>query len=116
MVLGMLRGHFQTAGGMVQDQFLQVRLRAVVDKAVLGQEKVVSDAAADVGVPDAFGAVDPVVQLQQPRMVAIQVRATGREQARTPLALRADVLVDCAVYYTADMAAPVPEENRETDL
>ena len=23
---------------------------------------------------------------------------------------------DCAVYYTADMAAPVPEENRETDL
>ena len=23
---------------------------------------------------------------------------------------------ECAVYYTADMAAPVPEENRETDL
>lgn len=86
-ILGVLGRDFQASRGVVFDHGVQIR--AVV-------EQVVSDAAADKGLLDAFHGADLLVQSQQRPVVVIQVGALFRVQARRAAAFSAQLLVAAA--------------------
>ena len=78
----MLRSDLESAGRMVENQFLQIRIGSLVHEAVFRQEQVISDTAADVRVPDSLDRSDIVIEFQNPRMASVHIRARSREKTR----------------------------------
>ena len=93
MVFGMLGGNLQSARSVVQDKCPEVRLGALVHEAVLREEEVITDSAADIAVPDALCGVYLPVEFHEAGVVAVKVGAALGEQAAAALALVAKVRI-----------------------
>lgn len=77
IVLRMLRRHFQPAGRVVEDEFLEIRPGGFVHESVLREEKIVADAAADVDMPNPLYGADLQVQVKHLPVGAVQIRTGG---------------------------------------
>ena len=77
----MFRSHLQTATSVIQHQLAEIRAGRSIYKSLLREEEVITYAAAYVGVTYPFDRQDPVIELKQPRMIPVHIRARCRIEA-----------------------------------
>ena len=113
----MLRRHFQPAGRMVQDQRFQIGPGGIVHIAVFGKKEVVTDAAADIRMADAFHRINLLIQFHQAGMRSIHIRARSGPQAGFSAAFRAQrrILPHHSVHVgrRGTQVGNVPRETRQ---
>ena len=93
LVLGMFWSHLHSAGSVVKNQSLEVRLGSLVHKAFLIEEQIVTDPAADVGMAYSRHGIDLPVQLKHLFVRAVHIRTRSRKQTGFPAAFVAKVRV-----------------------
>ena len=93
VVAGVLGSHLQTSADMAGDEFTSIFLSGTVSMLVLAviKEQVVAHAAADETLLYFWQGIDSMVDIQQFRMVGVQVRTNLRMDTTGAFALLTNI-------------------------
>jgi hypothetical protein len=78
---------------MLEDKFLQIRIRSLIHKTLLIKEEVITDSAADISMSDTLDSSNTLIQLEKTLMRTVHILARTWEKTRLASALRAKLRI-----------------------